>query len=345
MYRERESFKTWLERRVHHAHHQAVRLSLTKARSALRRLVNHDLVRIDQDTKDMLRTRYDALLSTDFANAQFGAYPTRFLYETPLLGQSGLIGRFVREVFRQQKRAASNQTAEFDELIDLSKYPDYFRCNFHWQTNGYLSDSSAELYSMSVEFLFMGMANVMRRQAIPPITRYLRRNKNQPARVLDVACGTGELLQQLVRTHPELEFSGVDLSEPYLKVAARRHSHLSKVGLLCANAEELPYRDNYFDAVTCVYLMHELPHEVRRTVVAEMLRVLKPGGLLIIQDSVQAGEVPQMDSLLKRYAQEANEPYFADYLEDDLKLLLEGQGATFVGCGDAFVAKTITVRK
>ena len=238
-----------------------------------------------------------------------------------------------------------NQKVDFAPDVDLTEFPEYFRRNFHWQTNGYLSERSAELYNLSVEFLFMGMANVMRRQTIPPITRYLRRNSGQSARILDVACGTGELLRQMTITHPEVKFAGVDLSPYYLKCAEAKHPELSDVDLLAANAEELPYRDNYFDAVTCVYLMHELPRDARRTVVAEMLRVLKPGGLLIIQDSVQKGEVAQLDGLLSRYASEGNEPFFADYLEDDLRELLESSGATVMGCSDAFVAKTVTARK
>jgi len=345
MYRERKSFKTWLERHAYRTHHKSVRASLSRARSAMRLLVNHELVTLDNATKEILRSRYDALLDVDFANAQFGAYPKRFLYETPFPLQPHLFAKFVREVFRQRRRASLNQTVDFEPGIDLQNYPEYFRRNFHWQTNGYLSEGSAELYNMSVEFLFMGMANIMRRQVLPPITRYIRRNKNQRIRVLDVACGTGELLRQMVKTHPEVEFSGIDLSPPYLKTALRRHPELEKVNLLCANAEELPYRDNYFDALTCVYLMHELPSDARRRVFSEMLRVLKPGGLLIVQDSVQKGEVSQMEPLLERYAEEGNEPYFASYLEDDLRTLIEEQGATIVSCGDAFVAKTITARK
>ena len=40
--------------------------------------------------------------------------------------------------------------------------------------------------------------------------------------------------------------------------------------------------------VTCVYLFHELPGDVRRAVAAEMARVLRPGGLVVLVDSIQA---------------------------------------------------------
>jgi len=320
-------------------------MSLSRGRAVVRKLVNHDLVRLDLATKSILRARYDALLEADFANAQFGSYPKALLFETPFSGQWHLMGRFVQEVWRQRSRAHQGETKDFAKSIDLSQYPEYFCQNFHWQTDGYLSETSAELYNLSVEFLFMGLANVMRRQVIPPITRYLRHNPSSSPRILDVACGTGELLQQMIQTHPSVEYTGIDLSGPYLKYARKRHPELSDISLMRANAEEIPFRDNYFDAVTSVYLMHELPRDVRKRVIQEMLRVTKPGGLIVVQDSVQANEVPRMNELLMRYGDEGNEPYFHDYLEDDLKPLIESCGAQVVGYDDAFVAKVITARK
>ena len=51
--------------------------------------------------------------------------------------------------------------------------------------------------------------------------------------------------------------------------------------LLQANAEELPYVDDYFHAVTSVFLFHELPASVRQTVIEQCFRVTKPGGVLL----------------------------------------------------------------
>ena len=56
-----------------------------------------------------------------------------------------------------------------------------------------------------------------------------------------------------------------------------------EVSLVAENAEKLPYRDDYFDIVTSVYLLHELPRRVRHGVIEEMHRVLRPGGALVIE--------------------------------------------------------------
>jgi ubiquinone/menaquinone biosynthesis C-methylase UbiE len=70
-----------------------------------------------------------------------------------------------------------------------------------------------------------------------------------------------------------------DLSPPYL--AAAKSSLGPKYPQLKYTqgaAEDMPYEDASFDAITCVYLFHELPAEVRKKVVREMSRVLRPGG-------------------------------------------------------------------
>ena len=69
--------------------------------------------------------------------------------------------------------------------------------------------------------------------------------------------------------------------------------------------------------VTCVYLFHELPAESRRKAAAEMARVLKPGGILVLTDSVQYGDRPEWDKMLGMFSK-FNEPYYMSYISEDL---------------------------
>ena len=69
--------------------------------------------------------------------------------------------------------------------------------------------------------------------------------------------------------------------------------------------------------VTCVYLFHELPAESRRKAAAEMARVLKPGGILVLTDSVQYGDRPIWDNMLGMFSK-FNEPYYMSYISEDL---------------------------
>ena len=84
----------------------------------------------------------------------------------------------------------------------------------------------------------------------------------------------------------------------------------------------MPFGDGEFDAATCIYLFHELPPLVRRAVVGEIARVLKPGGTLILVDSLQTGDEPLYDALLEYFPLEFHEPYYANYLREDLTELM-----------------------
>ena len=113
--------------------------------------------------------------------------------------------------------------------------------------------------------------------------------------------------------------TGLDLSAPYLRHAATPARALV-VGRAWSTgtAEALPFADRSFSLVTCVYLFHELPRAVRRRVAQEMARVFRPGGLLVFVDSFQHGDEPAFDGLLELFPLAYHEPYFADFVRDDL---------------------------
>jgi ubiquinone/menaquinone biosynthesis C-methylase UbiE len=226
------------------------------------------------------------------------------------------------------------------------RYPSYYRRKFHFQSDGYLSQASAERYDHQVEVLFGGGAAAMRRQALVPLRRALLRfGSARPAlRLLDIGCGTGAFLREVKRNYPLLAVTGLDLSAPYLGVARRRLKPWSRVALIEAAAEATPFAAAEFDIVSCIYLFHELPPRVRRAVVAEIRRVLKPGGTLILADSLQTGDEPDYDSLLDYFPIAFHEPYFASYIAEDLDRLI-GPGFTPEERSLAYFSKVVTYRR
>jgi hypothetical protein len=72
--------------------------------------------------------------------------------------------------------AAANQKKYQDFSPEVAKdgYPSYYLQNFHHQTDGYLSDASANLYDLQVEILFGGSADVMRRRILAPLSKDLK---------------------------------------------------------------------------------------------------------------------------------------------------------------------------
>lgn len=99
-------------------------------------------------------------------------------------------------------------------------------------------------------------------------------------RILDVGCGTGTLLGALAASSPDLGLSGIDPSPEMLAVARARLG--GGVDLRQAWARQLPFADAGFDAVVSCSVFHYVRDPGRA--LAEMRRVLAPGGRLVITD-------------------------------------------------------------
>jgi ubiquinone/menaquinone biosynthesis C-methylase UbiE len=226
-----------------------------------------------------------------------------------------------------------------------SGLPRYYLQNFHFQTDGYLSDGSARLYDTQVEVLFNGTANAMRRQALVPVAQHLGGRDQRTLSLVDVACGTGRYLRMLREAFPRLGLTGIDLSQAYLREARRHLGNRYRVGFVTGNAEDLPLPDASQDIVTSVFLFHELPPAVRRIVAAEFARVLKPGGILVFVDSLQIGDVDGYDRVLESFPGRFHEPYFDGYIRDDLDAIHGEVGLRAVSHTPAFLSKVSVYRK
>jgi ubiquinone/menaquinone biosynthesis C-methylase UbiE len=88
-------------------------------------------------------------------------------------------------------------------------------------------------------------------------------------------------------------------------------------------------------------MMHELPPHVRREMIGECARVLKPGGRLVIVDSLQRRDVPDYAGLLERFPQNYHEPYFESYLDEDFIAIARSLGLIHVRDELAFVSKVM----
>ena len=82
-----------------------------------------------------------------------------------------------------------------------------------------------------------------------------------------------------------------------------------------------------------------------RTVAGEIARVLKPGGTFVLIDSLQFGDKPGWDGLLESFPERFHEPYYRQYLIDDLENLFGEVGLDVASMRCAFMSKVMTVRK
>ena len=316
-----------LDRTRYLAQHHALGFGLNMADRVARAITGQTLPPPPAHVIRELRRRKGALLARDLENVTSGMYPRELLFQLPTVDYLRRVPDVLRDVPNILRRMSDNDYASLPPEVDLERYPPYYRRTFHWQSDGYLSRDSARIYDATVEVLFRGTADIMRRQIIPPVTRHLRTLGNpRGLRVLDIATGTGRALSQLARAHPHHRYVGVDLSPYYVAEARRVLDHVEDLSLVAENAEALPFPDGYFDVAVSVYLFHELPKDARRNVMREALRTLKPGGLFVIEDSAQLSESGEVGAVLQQFTEGFHEPYYKGYIQDDLGAALRETG-------------------
>lgn len=104
-------------------------------------------------------------------------------------------------------------------------------------------------------------------------------------KTLQVACVYGDLTQRLAeRIAPGGALDVVDVLPVQLENLARKLPRSSKVGLLHGDSAELGIPSASYDRALLFFLLHEQPEDVRRATLAEALRVVKPGGRIVIVD-------------------------------------------------------------
>jgi ubiquinone/menaquinone biosynthesis C-methylase UbiE len=105
--------------------------------------------------------------------------------------------------------------------------------------------------------------------------------------ILDVGCGTGTYLELFQRYKGDL--CGLDSSASMLAIARERLGDTATLDL--GDAEDMPYEDGKFDLVLCMLTLHEMSPATRTGVLAEMVRVLKGGGRILLIDYNNPGPI------------------------------------------------------
>ena len=146
-----------------------------------------------------LRQSLNTLHDRDWLDAEHGIYPQSLLFDIPWLDWAERYPRVWLDLPSNWARRRARDVQDLPDLSDRDLYPDYYLQNFHHQTDGYLSDHSAELYDLQVDILFNGAADAMRRRILPFLLNGLKHFSNRSQanlRVLDVATGTGDALPE-----------------------------------------------------------------------------------------------------------------------------------------------------
>ena len=114
----------------------------------------------------------------------------------------------------------------------------------------------------------------------------------KPANILDIATGTGDMAILLAQTTAQ-KIVGLDISAGMLDVGRKKieaKNLSSKIEMVHADSENIPFGDNSFDAITVGYGIRNF--ETLEKGLAEIYRVLKPGGTLVILETSNPTKTP-----------------------------------------------------
>lgn len=312
-----------------------------------RRILDRKVMRpIDfpEDHLKELLMELKSMLEQDVANLNHG------IYELDVLPKYNPISHAIRylqiylDSIQTALRARSNKFKAFDSKYEdsLNELPEYYRRNFHFQTNGYLSSKSAELYEHQTEILFRGSLALMRRLAI---AESIKKIGASPIRVLELGCGIGETTEVLLKSCPNIQISAIDLSEAYIAKAKQRLGTYTNLEFHKIAAEDDLTNMGEFDLVISSYMFHELPREIREKLIKNAYKALKKSGTLHLIDSLQWDDNPKFNWALKQFPIDFHEPFYANYIKHPLNKMLEEESFSIESTNYYFLTKSIRAKK
>lgn len=125
-------------------------------------------------------------------------------------------------------------------------------------------------------------------------------------RMLDVGTGTALIPIEFCRNFPSLHIVAIDLATEMLSLAAanvERAGFRERIELRLVDAKRLPSAEAEFETVVSNSIMHHIPQPLES--LAEMVRVLAPGGLLFVRDLMRPTTETELEALVQTYTQKA----------------------------------------
>lgn len=124
----------------------------------------------------------------------------------------------------------------------------------------------------------------------------------QFSNVLDVGCGTGEILSAIRKLYPTISLQGIDISQEMLKQAENKK--IDNVKLYLGDAEHLSFENDKFDVLICTDSFHHYPNP--KKAIEEFYRVLKKNGYLLLADFVKPFPVRQLMNIFIPFSNEGD---------------------------------------
>lgn len=221
-------------------------------------------------------------------------------------------------LFIGQENLSLYDNLDWERSRDIFKthdfvYPDYYISqDFHGIRGGYLNPIAPVTYDAVTGFAAPPNEIKQRQKAIATI-------RGEPQSILDLGCGTGSSTLILKQAFAQAKVTGLDIS-PYMLLMAEYKSQ--KAGLVVdwqqGLAEGTSFRGEQFDLISISFLFHETPVPIAQEILQESMRLLKPGGQVIILDGNQQ-KLRHADWLVKLFREPYSRLYARECVDNWLK--------------------------
>lgn len=229
----------------------------------------------------------------------------------------------------------------FEQVEDKEvSYPEYFTLPFHGYDEGNMNwlaafEAEPATYSMAMRIWKdegglqpTTAQDRLRETAFDMAREYMKEVECRDIeKILDIGCSVGVSTRYIARSWPDASVYGLDLSPYMLSVALYREQEQNAgISYVHGNAEHTNFDSESFDAVSCQFLLHELPPGPTLSIFEECFRVLRPGGTLFCVDNNPKSTVIQNLPAPIFTLMKSTEPHSDEYYAHDTEACLQQAG-------------------
>ena len=193
----------------------------------------------------------------------------------------------VRVLTRMQTQQAPN-LGEIDWGSELKQfdgidYPDYYLQPFHSVLGGWLSETAALNDRIAMEAI---LENAHPGKSLGVREEIAKLFPEDARTIVDMGAGTGDGAAAIARRLPEAQVISIEASPFMIIVGRLQNQDATNLSWRHGLAEQTNLPDNSVDAINITYLLHECPDPIKKLILAECLRLLKAGGMIVVSDTL-----------------------------------------------------------